>query len=83
MSKKCRRLCAADRKVIYNMNKAGSSQEAIAEAIGFSQSTISKELSRNRGGKGYRPVQADRMSQERQAAKSRRPRLKKGSGYKS
>lgn len=75
MSKKYHRLCAADRKVIYNMNKAGSSQEEIAGAIGFSQSTISKELSRNRGGKGYRPLQAERLSQERQAAKNKRPRL--------
>lgn len=30
----------------------------IAEAIGFSQGTVSKELSRNRGMRGYRPAQA-------------------------
>ncbi|MGY8647300.1 MAG: helix-turn-helix domain-containing protein [Verrucomicrobiales bacterium] len=48
-SKKYRRLCAEDRKVIYNINKAGFGQAEIGEFIGFGQPTVSKELSRNKG----------------------------------
>lgn len=75
MSKKYRRLCAADRKVIRNMNQAGIHQTEIGQAIGFSQSTVSKELSRNRGQRGYRSVQAERFARERQRVKKSRPRV--------
>lgn len=78
MSEKYRRLCATDRKVIGNLKQAGSSQQEIGQAVGFSQSTISKELSRNRGAKGYRNVQAERLARERQDAK--KPRSKVVSG---
>lgn len=54
------------------MNKEGKSQEEIAEAIGFSQSTVSKELRRNRGQRGYRFKQAHELSLERQGKKRRR-----------
>ena len=69
------RLCAADRKVIYNMNQAGKRQTDIAKAIGCSQSTVSKELSRNKGMKGYRPAQAQRFSDERKKMKPTRPKV--------
>lgn len=75
---KYRRLREEDRHVIYRMSKAGKSQEEIAEAIGFSQSAVSRELSRNRGLRGYRPAQAERLSQERRACKSSRPRSIRG-----
>lgn len=78
MSEKYRRLCATDRKVIRNMKQGGSSQLEIGRAVGFSQSTISKELSRNCGQKGYRNVQAERMARERQRGK--KPRSKVVSG---
>jgi IS30 family transposase len=78
MSEKYRRLCATDRKVIRNMKQAGSSQQEIGQAVGFSQSTISKELSRNRGAKGYRNVQAERMARERQDAKTPRSKVVSG-----
>ena len=45
---KCRRLTYDDRRVIENMCKAKKTQSEIANAIGVSQSTISRELSRNR-----------------------------------
>ena len=57
------------------MNKAGKGQEEIAEAIGFSQGTVSKELRRNRGLRGYRPGQARKKADERKEAKRSRPRL--------
>ena len=73
-----RRLCEEDRKVIYNMNQAGFCQAEISRAIGFSQGTISKELSRNSGQKGYRPIQAHRFACERQREKPSRPRVMTG-----
>ena len=72
------RLCAEDRKVIYNMNQDGNSQADIGRAIGFSQGTISKELSRNKGKKGYRSIQAHRFASERQREKPSRPRVVTG-----
>lgn len=74
-NKKYSRLCAADRRVIYNMRQAGKRQIDIANAIGCSQSTISKELSRNRGHKGYRPVQAQRFAELRKDEKPSRPKV--------
>lgn len=72
------RLCGHDRKVIANMAQAGNNQEAIAKAIGRSQGTVSKELSRNRGQRGYRPLQANRLAEERQAGKRSRPEVMVG-----
>lgn len=60
------------------MNQAGKTQAEIAQAIGFSQSTISKELSRNHGGRGYRSSQADRLAIERKRRKRSRPKVMVG-----
>jgi IS30 family transposase len=46
-----------DRKIIYRMRKAGKTQHEIADVLGVSQETISKERRRNRGKRGYRPRQ--------------------------
>lgn len=78
MNDKCTRLCAHDRKVIANMTQAGNTQQAIAKAIGRGQGTVSKELRRNRGQRGYRPLQADHMARERQAGKRSRPKVMVG-----
>jgi len=51
---------------IYTFLKAGFCQTEIAETIGVHKSTISRELRRNRGGRGYRPKQAQRFAMERQ-----------------
>lgn len=74
MIEKYHRLRAEDRKVIRNLRKGGFTQAAIASAIGFSQGTVSKELSRNCGNSGYHPKEADRLSRLRFRAK--RPRGK-------
>jgi IS30 family transposase len=50
---------------IYAFMKAGFLQTAIATEIGVHKSTISRELRRNRGKKGYRPKQAHAMALER------------------
>ena len=75
MSNKHHRLCAENRKVIANMKQAGKTQNEIAQAVGCSQSTISKELSRNRGKRGYRPCQAQRLATERKNQKRTRPKV--------
>lgn len=79
MRKEYRHLREEDRGVIYRMNKAGKGQDEIAEAIGFSQGTVSKELKRNRGQRGYRPGQAQQKADERKQAKPSRPRVITGS----
>lgn len=78
MSNKYYRLCAEDRKVIANMKQAGKKQIEIAQAIGFGQSVISKELSRNQGERGYRPAQAERLAKERKSGKRTRPKVMVG-----
>jgi len=75
MSDKYHRLCAVNRKVIANMKQAGRTQIEIAQATGLSQGTISKELSRNRGQRGYRPAQAHRLATERKIQKRTRPKV--------
>ena len=78
VSNKYHRLCAESRKVITNMKQAGKTQSEIAQAIGFSQSAISKELSSNHGERGYRPAQAERLAKERKSWKRTRPKVMVG-----
>lgn len=57
------------RKQRYQINvlqRAGHNQTQIAALIGCHKSTISRELQRNRGQKGYRHHQANEMSYDRQ-----------------
>ena len=58
-------LTREQRYQIYAFMKAGFSQKAIALEIGVHKSTISRELRRNRGKKGYRPKQAHLRAIER------------------
>jgi transposase, IS30 family len=51
---------------IYALKKAGQNQTQIALLIGCHKSTISRELRRNCGRKGYRPYQADELAYDRQ-----------------
>ena len=64
--------------MIANMKQAGKTQNEIAQAVGCSQGTISKELSRNRSKRGYRPSQAQRLATERKTQKRTRPRVMVG-----
>jgi len=47
---------------IYTFTKAGMHQTEIAKIIGVHKSTISRELRRNRGKRGYRPKQAHQFA---------------------
>ncbi|MFA5809184.1 MAG: helix-turn-helix domain-containing protein [Thermoleophilia bacterium] len=66
-------LAQEQRYQIYSFLKAGFKQSQIAREIGVHKSTISRELKRNKGLRGYRPVQAHKLTQQRrQAAVSRK-----------
>ena len=56
-----------ERFQIYSLKKAGLTQKQIADVLVRSPSTISRELRRNCGLKGYRPAQAQRLSDNRRA----------------
>lgn len=58
-------LTVGERYQIYILKKEGLRQKAIAKAIGRSPSTISRELARNSGQRGYRPKQAQQCCEER------------------
>jgi IS30 family transposase len=60
-----RQLTQEQRYQIYAFVKANWTQLAMASEIGVHPSTISRELSRNRGGRGYRPQQAQEKAQTR------------------
>ena len=62
-------LTEEDRIEIYAMKKAGLHQNAIASQIGCHPSTVSNELKRNTGQRGYRPQQAHRKAIERRQGK--------------
>jgi len=48
------------------LKKAGHNQSRIAVLTGYHKSTISRELRRNCGQKGYRPYQAGELAYDRQ-----------------
>ena len=58
-------LTQEQRYQISAMLKTEHSQTEIAAEIGVNKSTISRELRRNRGQRGYRPKQAHRYAQQR------------------
>ena len=64
-----------ERYQIYALRKAGHSQKEIAEVLRRNPSTISRELGRNKGLKGYRPEQAHRLAQNRKKERDRAIRL--------
>lgn len=59
-------LTRGQRYQIKVLMKAGHNQTQIALLVGCHKSTISRELRRNRGRKGYRPYQADEFAYDRQ-----------------
>lgn len=55
--------------------KKGVSQNKIAQSLGRHHTTLSRELSRNTGGRGYRHKQAERLTQERHQSKPKFAKL--------
>jgi IS30 family transposase len=62
-------LTREQRYVIKVMTKRGEKQTEIADAIGVDDSTISRELDRNEGQRGYRYKQAHRFAMDRREGK--------------
>lgn len=62
-----KQLTYEQRCLLYALKKTKMTQQALANAIGVSQPTISRELKRNTGGSGYRFAQAQRKALERRA----------------
>jgi len=58
-----------ERSQIYVLRQAGKGVREIARLLLRTASTISREVFRNTGGKGYRPKQAQELADER----ARRP----------
>lgn len=63
-----RQLTDEDRIEVYAMKQAGKQQNQIAAALGVHPSTISRELTRNTGLRGYRPKQAQQKALQRRGA---------------
>ena len=61
-------LSQTERYQIYALMKAGQSLKTIAQILGRHQSTISREVLRNSGLRGYRPRQAEIICQQRAQA---------------
>jgi IS30 family transposase len=61
-------LTREQRYQIYALKRAGQNQTQIAQVLGCHKSTISREVRRNCGLKGYRPYQADELAYDRQCA---------------
>ena len=65
-------LTHVQRYQIYTLLNIGHSNTGIAQTIGVHQSTIGREIKRNRGQKGYRPKQAHQIAMERRAKAKKR-----------
>jgi len=61
-------LTSEQRYQISGLKKAGFTQAAIAQEVGVHKSTISRELMRNQGQRGWQPAQAQRFRDERKRA---------------
>lgn len=71
-------LCQEDRQCISELRQQGKNQTEIAKAIGRSQSTISKEISRNSGKRGYHYKQANEIAEQRKVDKTPRGKVING-----
>ncbi|MDT8424799.1 MAG: helix-turn-helix domain-containing protein, partial [Methyloprofundus sp.] len=68
-------LCPEERHYIEIELKKGISQNEIAKSLGRNQSSLSRELSRNKGQRGYRHKQAGELAQERHKNKPKEVKL--------
>jgi len=59
-----------ERYQIYALLKAGNNQTEIAMILSRHKSTISREIRRNTGLRGYRPQQAQRLADQRKDDKA-------------
>jgi IS30 family transposase len=57
-----RQLTQEQRYQIHALMKAGFNQTEIASELGVHKATVSREMRRGRGGRGYRPQQAHELA---------------------
>jgi len=74
MAKGCRHPACGPRCRICALRKSGLSIRGVARLLGVSASTVSRELRRNGGLRGYRMQQAQRLPEARRRQASSRPR---------
>ena len=74
MTRSYKQLDILERQRIYFLRKQGFSLRKIAEDLSRSPSTISREVKRNSGGRGYRFAHAQRKARQRGVAASSVPR---------
>jgi transposase, IS30 family len=67
-------LTREQRYQIYALKKAGHTQTEMAAILGVHKSSISRELRRNRGRRGYRPARAHELAEARRCS-AHRPRI--------
>jgi IS30 family transposase len=67
-----KQLTQEQRYQIYALMKMGHYQTEIAKCIGVDKSTISRELKRNQGQRGYRPKQAHNLAMSKRKQGQRR-----------
>jgi transposase, IS30 family len=72
-----RRIGYEDRCQIYALSREGVTQAEIAATLGFSQGSVSRELKRNRGRRGYRFKQAQVKADDRQLTHAKPYKLAK------
>jgi IS30 family transposase len=68
-------LTTEERYQIYSLKKAGLSQTKIAAFLSRHPATISRELNRNKGARGYRPKQAQQLSDTRRRGASKNRKM--------
>jgi len=68
-------LTEGQRYQIYTLLGNGFTQSAVAQQIGVHPCTVSRELARNTGERGYRPQQANRKAIERRKEAPKRCRM--------
>lgn len=73
-----RHLTNCERSQIYALKSTGFTQTQIAIQLNRSPSTISREIARNSGGRGYRPKQAQKKAEDRRHFASSRPKKMNG-----
>jgi IS30 family transposase len=71
----CTHLAHEERYQIYALKKARAKQTEIAALLGRSPSTISRDLRRTFGRRGYRPKQAQQMAEGRARTSCTRRRI--------
>jgi IS30 family transposase len=77
-----KQLAREQRYQIYALKKAGQNQSQIALVVGCHKSTISRELQRNCGQRGYYPLLADKAAHKRHR-EAYHPRITTETGNKS